>query len=133
MASPILEFFSVSPDGKWLIALVPVANERDPAGVWAYAVGGGTPVRICKGYCEPRWDRAGKFFCVTFTEMGRNDVPRRTIVLPVPLGRDLPVLPPSGIHFPEDGGREGDHCSNLARVQRVCLCFHARVRPPQPL
>jgi Tol biopolymer transport system component len=106
LPNPILEFFSVAPDGKWLVVLAPVPSKQDPVSVLAYAVGGGTPVRICEeGYCVGRWDRAGRSFCVTFPEMGCNYVPNRTIVLPVPPGRDLPVLPPSGVRFPEDGGR----------------------------
>jgi eukaryotic-like serine/threonine-protein kinase len=100
--NPIMEFFSVSPDGKWLVIIAAVPSEHDPVSVLAYAVKGGTPVRICDGYCEGRWDRAGKLFYVAFPGAGSNDVLNRTIILPVPPGRDLPPLLPSAIHPPEE-------------------------------
>jgi Tol biopolymer transport system component len=100
--NPILDFISVAPDGQWLVAVAPTHDEEIPAAVWAYPVHGGTPVRICAGVCKARWDRAGKFLYVALIEMGSRAGRARTLVLPVPHGRDLPPLPPSGINSPED-------------------------------
>ena len=102
LPNPILDFESVSPDGEWLIAVAPVFNEEMPAALFAYPVRGGTPVTICLGACSAQWDRAGKFLYLALIEMGSRGGRARTLVLPVPRGRDLPPLPPSGINSPED-------------------------------
>jgi len=102
LPNPILDFNSVAPDGQWLVAVAPTHDEEIPAAVWAYPIHGGTPVRICAGICSARWDRAGKLFYVALIEMGSRGGRARTLVLPVPRGRDLPPLPPSGINSPED-------------------------------
>jgi len=102
LPNPILDFFSVAPDGEWLIAGAPVPNEEITAALWAYPVHGGTPVRICAGVCSGRWDRAGKLFYVALIEMGSRSGRARTLVLPLPHSRDLPPLPPSGFSSPED-------------------------------
>jgi hypothetical protein len=103
LPNPILDFESVSPDGEWLIAVAPVFNEEMPAALFAYPVHGGAPVRICGGGpSEARWDRAGKFLYLALLEMGRRSGRARTLVLPIPHGRDLPPLPSSGINSPED-------------------------------
>ncbi|MGO8735744.1 MAG: hypothetical protein ACLQVM_23455, partial [Terriglobia bacterium] len=105
LPNPILDFYSAAPDGEWLIAGAPLPNEEITAALWAYPVHGGTPVRICAGVCNARWDRAGKFFYLALVEMGSRGGRARTIVLPVPPGGDLPKIPPSGINSAEDAGR----------------------------
>jgi serine/threonine protein kinase/Tol biopolymer transport system component len=102
LANPVLDFFSVAPDGEWFVAGAPLPNEEITAALWAYPVHGGTPVRICAGVCSGRWDRAGRLFYLALIEMGSRSGRARTLVLPVPHGRDLPPLPPSGINSPED-------------------------------
>ena len=102
LANPVLDFFSVAPDGEWFVAGAPLPNEEITAALWAYPVHGGAPVRICAGVCSGRWDRAGKLFYVALIEMGSRSGRARTLVLPVPHGKDLPPLPPSGINSPED-------------------------------
>jgi Tol biopolymer transport system component/tRNA A-37 threonylcarbamoyl transferase component Bud32 len=102
LPNPILDFVSVAPDGQWLVAVAPTHDEEIPAALWAYPVHGGTPVRICTGVCSGRWDRAGKLFYVALIEMGSRSGRAQTLVLPIPHGRDLPPLPPSGINSPED-------------------------------
>jgi serine/threonine protein kinase/DNA-binding winged helix-turn-helix (wHTH) protein/Tol biopolymer transport system component len=102
LPNPILDFFSVAPDGEWLIAGAQVSHEEITAALSAYPVHGGTPVRICSGDCDARWDRAGKFFYVGLIEMGNRGGRARTIVLPAPHGGDLPKIPLSGINSPED-------------------------------
>ena len=105
LPNPILEFSSVAPDGEWLIAVAPVPNEEISAALWAYPVHGGTRVRICAGDCNASWDRAGKVFYLALIEMGNRGGRARTLVFPLPHGRDLPPLPPSGINSLEDAGR----------------------------
>jgi Tol biopolymer transport system component len=105
LPNPILDFYGVAPDGQWLIAVAPVPNEEISAALWAYPVHGGTRARICAGDCNARWDRAGKFFYLALIEMGSRGGRARTLVFPLPHGRDLPPLPPSGINSTEDVGR----------------------------
>jgi serine/threonine protein kinase len=106
LPNPILEFYSVAPNGQWLIAAAPVPNEETHAALSAYPVHGGAPVRICGGGpCNARWDREGKLFYLALVEMGRRGGRARTLVFPLPHDRDLPSLPPSGINSAEDAGR----------------------------
>ena len=100
--NPILELFSLSPDGKWFIAFAPLQSAQVTVSAWAYPVDGHTPVKICEGYCEARWDRAGKLFGLTLFDRTHGDVPEQTVVFPLPAGRDLPPLPDFRIDSPVD-------------------------------
>ncbi|MGD0222585.1 MAG: protein kinase [Terriglobia bacterium] len=102
--NPILELFSVSPDGEWFTALAPLQTGDIPVATRAYPVDGRAPVKICVGYCVNEWDRAGKVFGLT-PERARGHVPVQTIVFPLPTGRDLPTLPDFNVDSPIDPGK----------------------------
>jgi serine/threonine protein kinase len=103
--NPIEEFFSVSPDGKWVCATAPLRGAEIPIGGWAYPVAGGLPVQLCEGPCPGRWDRTGKLFCLTLHDVGHGAVPVRSLIFPLRAGRDLPALPDFGINSPVDTGK----------------------------
>ena len=103
--NPILDFFSVSPDGKWVCATAPLRGYEIPIGGWAYPVAGGPPVKLCEGPCQGQWDRTGKLFCLTLYGLGHGAVPVRSLIFPLRAGRDLPALPDFGINTPVDAGK----------------------------
>ncbi len=93
LATPLVGFSAVSPDGKWAAGLI--AGD-DPEHLWrvvALPLDGGAPVTICTAGCLVAWSQDAKYLLVWSFGMG-NPV---TAVLPIPPGRPLPPLPPSGI------------------------------------
>jgi eukaryotic-like serine/threonine-protein kinase len=103
--NPILDFFSVSPGGKWVCVTAPLRGSEMPIGGWAYPVAGGPPVKLCEGNCQGQWDRTGKLFCLTLDDMSHGAVPVRSLIFPLRAGRDLPALPDFGINSPGDAGK----------------------------
>ena len=89
----ILNVMSVSPDGLWIAALVPVNDSQATFAEMAIPALGGAPKRICSGYCIAQWAPDMRHFYVT----ARNGEPGKRVTLPVPAGKTLPDLPDSGI------------------------------------
>jgi hypothetical protein len=52
-------------------------------------VGGGPARKICAALCEPQWSPDGRFMYISFNA--------KTLVIPIPPGRQLPDLPAGGI------------------------------------
>jgi serine/threonine protein kinase len=96
-STPVALMGSVSPDGEWVTAVVPVAGEEKalaeavvvPMETVAVAVHGGAVTKICGSNCGGIWSADGKFLYVTFAE--------NTFAIPVPAGQSVPNLPASGI------------------------------------
>jgi hypothetical protein len=61
---PILEFPSVSPGRRWVIAFLPATPESKIFAVTAIPLAGGVTRRISASYCFPRWSIDGKFLFV---------------------------------------------------------------------
>jgi eukaryotic-like serine/threonine-protein kinase len=104
----ILEKRSMSPDGTFAIVGVPARGEGGGAVTVAIPLDGGAPVTICAQPCAPAWSPDGRFFQVTVeggTGSFVSSVRGRTAVIPVPEGRQLPVLPAGG--FILDSGWSG--------------------------
>jgi len=98
----------VSPDGQWVLATVVGSSGR----LMAVPVhGGGAAVPICADDCAAAWSTDGKSFRVRPGVHANDDAtistaPQvRTLLIPVPGGRGLPVLPASGI--PSDPAWQG--------------------------
>jgi DNA-binding winged helix-turn-helix (wHTH) protein/Tol biopolymer transport system component len=96
LSYPIVEFQSVSPGGRWIMAGVPGTPERDFPTVMAIPLNGGTPRRICASYCVPRWSTDGKFLFVPVEESSRTSA-GRSLAIPLGVGESLPDLPTGGI------------------------------------
>ena len=92
---PIVEFQSVSPSGRWIVAVLPRTAEENRPLVAAIPMDGGTLHRICEDYCKPRWSTDGKFLFVTVEEPSLTGAGRS---LAIPLGprESLPDLPAEG-------------------------------------
>jgi DNA-binding winged helix-turn-helix (wHTH) protein/Tol biopolymer transport system component len=93
---PILEFQSVSPGRRWVIAFVPATPESKIFAVTAIPLAGGVTRRISASYCFPRWSTDGKFLFVPVEESSRTR-PGRSLAIPLGRGENLPVLPADGI------------------------------------
>ena len=92
LPDPILDFYAVSPDGRWVV--VGQADPRDPdrrPALLAQPTGGGPAVTICRGLCDAAWSRDGAAFALHTDEMGED----RTMIAPVAPGKAFPVLPPA--------------------------------------
>jgi Tol biopolymer transport system component/tRNA A-37 threonylcarbamoyl transferase component Bud32 len=93
----ILHFYDVSPDGQWIVVLVPIPGIESTSGIMAYSTQGSRPaVRICDR-CSPRWTSDGKWFTVAFGRMGGPTAGAGTLFLPVDARRSLPSLPATGL------------------------------------
>ena len=94
---PIIEVQGISPGRRWLMAIAPYpeGNSVVPM-VVAIPLDGGSPRRICSGYCDPVWSSSGKYLFVP-VEASSPNTPGRSLAIPVGLGEDLPEFPPAGI------------------------------------
>jgi DNA-binding winged helix-turn-helix (wHTH) protein/Tol biopolymer transport system component len=94
---PVSDLGAISPDRRWILADVPMANEN---AVMAIPIGGGSSRRVCT-YCQADWAPNGKFF---YVELTSNSLTTRgkTVAIPLSEGEMLPSLPSSGISGPED-------------------------------
>jgi hypothetical protein len=86
----ILNIMSVSPDGLWIAALVPVNDAQATFAEVAIPALGGAPRRICSGYCIAQWAPDMKHFYLT----AQDSQPGKRVTLPVPAGKTLPDLRP---------------------------------------
>jgi hypothetical protein len=94
---PIIEVQGISPARKWLMASAPYpeGNSMLPMTV-AIPLAGGSPRRICAGYCTPEWSSSGRFLFVP-VEASSQSSPGRSLAIPVGPGESLPEFPPGGI------------------------------------
>jgi Tol biopolymer transport system component len=83
--TPVLDKLSVSPDGEWVIALVP------GGATIAVSIHGGAATSICAQRCYPSWSSDGAFLFVGYAVEGK------TFAIPIPAGKSLPDLPAAGI------------------------------------
>jgi serine/threonine protein kinase len=96
----IYDKLDVSPNGEWVLVHSAGLATREGNPVFAVPIRGGAPRKICPHVCDAAWSSDGKLFYVKFQP---DDSLGKTLVLPVPAGKSLPDLPPSGI----DGGAGG--------------------------
>ena len=88
----ILDFFSVSSDGRWAVAAVPSSDEDHPMATMAIAVDGSATVPLCAGYCSLAWDNTGRY--AFLSDYGVQFIGSYRI--PVAHDTGLPMLPADG-------------------------------------
>jgi hypothetical protein len=91
----ISNVFSHSPDGKWVIALTPNPDGEPAATMRAIQVADGANLRVCAGGCLTSWSPDAGFFQIAFHPTSLTEGVE-TFLIPLPPGRHLPALPPSG-------------------------------------
>jgi eukaryotic-like serine/threonine-protein kinase len=93
----ILDFYSVSPDGQWLIASTPVSNAEQTAAGNAIKIDGSESVTLYPGICKFSWDLADKFMFAFIPSLSE-----KTYALPIQKETGLPKLPAQGFTRLED-------------------------------
>jgi Tol biopolymer transport system component len=87
---PILDFFSVSPDGKWaLFGEKEPSDEDRPYRAIAYRIADGSKTAVCRSICTGGWDLSGGYLYLAF--LGQRGV--STYFLPLGSHGELPKLP----------------------------------------
>jgi len=94
----ILDFQSVSPDGRWAVVQAPDPSEAYGYAKFALPVEGGSPVRLCVNICQPKWDARGEFMYISFLQQSDPN----SYALPVRRDLGLPDLPSMVISGTED-------------------------------
>ncbi|MGB7437401.1 MAG: winged helix-turn-helix domain-containing protein [Candidatus Acidiferrum sp.] len=95
LADPIFDVQGISPDGRSAI----VAQGKGQTGrILATPLDGGSPLVICRGYCETQWTADGKSFGVVMGTSAGTE----TLLAPVSSATNLPSLPSAGIASNED-------------------------------
>jgi serine/threonine protein kinase/Tol biopolymer transport system component len=90
LEEPILDFFSLSPDGKWaMLAQKEVSDEDHPVRGIAYRVADGSKIPLCRSICTGGWDFSGAYFYLSF--LGQKNV--TTIFVPMGSGGEVLKLP----------------------------------------
>src|SRR6202162_5159774 len=89
MAQRVLDLYTVSPDGRWVVVASPNSNQEHTAVTKVFRVDGTGEVVLCPSYCVMSWDTSGKFalfsfrlensYALSLTQSG------------------LPKLPPAGV------------------------------------
>ena len=95
---PVLDLYTVSPDGRWVLAAVKGRDEGHQAVLMAYSQDGGPSFPVCTTLCVADWDITGKFFYVGFRSLGNTN----TYMLPVSPARGIPYFPPGGASSGDD-------------------------------
>jgi Tol biopolymer transport system component len=107
---PILDFFSLSPDGKWaMVAEKEPRDEDHPYRMIAYRVADGSKTAMCRSICAGGWDFNGTYFYLAFLSRGGN-----TYFLPTGSHGELPKLPGG----PVASGEELNGVAGLKLVPR---------------
>ena len=99
---PILDLFSASPDGQWVLASTRATDGERSVATIAYALDGGSSLRLCYSYCAGVWDISGRFFYLGSGSTGDSN----TYVLPVNPARGIPNFPPGGLTTEVDMKRD---------------------------
>jgi Tol biopolymer transport system component len=96
-SEPAAGFIGISPHGDWWM----LGNGQSGTSfVAASPTQGGPASRICD-FCNAGWGPGGKVLYLRFRDVGEMGG-GRTFAIAIPAGKDLPVLPPSGLKSAED-------------------------------
>ena len=93
--------WSTSPDGEWVVALVPVAGQESNWETVAFSTHGAQARRICPFFCRSRWSADGRYLYLDVDVSGSSPA-GRTFAVPLQPGRFLPEFPDSAIKSPAD-------------------------------
>ena len=97
---PIIGAGLGSPDGRWIVAVVPSGNEDHPIEIGIIPAAGGSVRPICDA-CSFGWSPDGKYLIVG--GLGATMAAAQKIfVVPLRKGEDFPLLPAAGWKSDED-------------------------------
>jgi len=105
---PVISLITVSPDGRWAVALVPETSSGGGTRLQFMPLHGGKPYPVCcpTGFGPSRvqapaynWSMDGKWLFVGLQYFGQNTA--KTVVLPYRSGVPLETLWPKGLSSEE--------------------------------
>jgi hypothetical protein len=103
---PISTLVRISPDRRWLAAIVPEWGRGGRGRTAAIPIDGGSPRAICVSACSIGWSPDGAFLYVGSDVRTRTNR-GRTVALPVVSATGLPDLPADGIDLSQAGTTPG--------------------------
>jgi Tol biopolymer transport system component len=86
---------AISPDGQWILSLVPIAGQDTTTVVKAFPTKGGAPLSVCTS-CSLKWTRDQKHLFFSFG-FSNGDQDGTTFVIALSPGKALPGLPSAGL------------------------------------
>jgi Tol biopolymer transport system component/predicted Ser/Thr protein kinase len=96
LPDPIVDLWTISPDGKWVAADEPLGGETPLIRTFAYAIDGSRRVTLCE-FCAVQWSPDSKtiyFFFYT----GTSKIEKvEQVAAPTLPGSIFPALPPEGV------------------------------------
>jgi len=93
---PITDLQNVSPAHRWATVGVTRTSEGNSPAVLEVSLDGGSPIRICESYCQPKWSTDGKLLFIPVEEPTRTS-PGRSLAIPMGPGETMPDIPRDGI------------------------------------
>jgi hypothetical protein len=104
--APFSELKGVSPDGQWLLAWSSdpfTPNKEGTGGLFAYPLGGGTPLHIFGVDSPVSWSPDARLFILSYSAGGMTAGARgNSYVFPLSRGRIFPEIPPGGFRSEEE-------------------------------
>ena len=113
----VLDVLTLSPDGRWIVAVSPGPDPEHTAVTKAFAVDGSAAVTLCLDYCLFHWDTAGKFVYTYVPQLHES-----TYALPVQHDTGLPKV------LPGDFARI-EHDATAKTITAIPQVVHSAVSP----
>jgi hypothetical protein len=98
----ILDFLSVSPDGRWAIVTIPNSDEEHTTMTTLFAMDGSSSVSLCSSICAVRWDTTGKSAFLS------DELLLASYPIPVEPSTGIPRVPPDITHAIENPTQKHD-------------------------
>jgi eukaryotic-like serine/threonine-protein kinase len=115
---PILDFFALSPDGKWALGGQNYAkDEEHPVRLLAFATDGSTSVPLCRNICTGGWDLSGAHLFLSFL-----DQESKTYFMPMGKHGEMPK-------FPDGGAAKGTELATIPGVKLAPVWVESAVSP----
>ena len=86
---------TISPDGNWILSLIPQPGADTTTIVKAFPREAGDPVNVC-GNCFVKWSRDQRHVFISLSPSNEADA-GNTAIIPLQPGAALPALPPNGV------------------------------------
>lgn len=99
LPNPILHLEAVSPDGRFVIAVMEVPGVTPPP-TRLLPLDGTPPIPFCDGLCSPLWSPDGRYLSLRIADASGQNDKARTAIIPLAPGKFLPRLTPELIHTP---------------------------------
>src|SRR5439155_13580431 len=94
----------ISPDGQWVVVIMPTPGEESPYAFIAYPLRGGRPIHIGSGIFNILWSADARhiYFYSPAPSTSSTNSPCRTSVVALRPGMMFPPLPASGLTAASD-------------------------------